>query len=215
MPPRPFPWPLAVGTDICSISRIREVLSNTGWRQRAKGTKMNSHGSPAQRSMLRHFLNNLMTYDEMMHFLHRFPFVLAVDNTLPRSFAEVDYKEPSNKWHMVNSHLAGRFAAKEAITKAYGGQVSRHQITILRATDHQPQAMVHAEPRIMSPQQKSYLHKQFGFRISDSDTKVSLENFDPAPAKFEDLEGQVVKLSISHDGDYATATCLAPTDALP
>lgn len=67
----------------------------------------------------------------------------------------------------------------------------------------------------MSPQQKLYLHKQFGFRISDSDTKVSLENFDPAPAKFEDLEGQVVKLSISHDGDYATATCLAPTDALP
>ncbi|KAK8159758.1 hypothetical protein IWX90DRAFT_309990 [Phyllosticta citrichinensis] len=214
MPPRPFPWPLSVGTDICGISRIREVLSNTGWRARAKGLRQHSHGGLSQRAKLRRFLHTLMTYDEILHFLHRFPFVLAVDSRSPTY--EVDNKVPSSEWHPTNAHLAGRFAAKEAISKAFGGNVSRHQITILRSmldSHQQPQAVVHAEPRVMSPQQKLHLHKKFGFQFADLDPQVSLENFDPAPAEAEDLEGQLVKLSISHDGDYATAVCIAPTAA--
>ena len=28
---------------------------------------------------------------------------------------------------------------------------------------------------------------------------------------FDELDGQIVRLSISHDGDYAYAVCMAPT----
>lgn len=165
----------------------------------------------SQGAKLRSFLRTLMTYDEILHFSQRFPFVLAVDDRWP--LFDLDNKVPSSEWHPANAHLAGRFAAKEAISKAFGGNVSRHQITILRSTPdshQQPQAVVHAEPRVMSPQQKLHLHKMFGFQFSNLDKQVSLKNFDPAAAKVEDLEGQSVKLSISHDGNYATAVCIAP-----
>ncbi len=35
------------------------------------------------------------------------------------------------------------------------------------------------------------------------------------PSKFENIDGQMVRLSISHDGEYATAVCLAITDETP
>ena len=37
----------------------------------------------------------------------------------------------------------------------------------------------------------------------------------PSRLLFDDLTGQVAKVSISHDGDYATAVCLAANEPIP
>ncbi|KAK7518356.1 uncharacterized protein IWZ02DRAFT_316371 [Phyllosticta citriasiana] len=197
MPPRPFPWPLAVGTDICSISRLRTMV------MKRNNGPAHTHSRASQVAVMRRLISTLMTYDEIVYFYKRF---------LPQ------LRTPAGEWHAewppVYDHLAGRFAAKEAISKAFGGTVSRHQITILpQPASRPPLAVVHAEPRVMSPQQKLHLHKAFDFKFADLDTQASLVKFDPEPARVEDLEGQLVKLSISHDSQYATAVCIAPTDA--
>ncbi|PVI04533.1 hypothetical protein DM02DRAFT_585818 [Periconia macrospinosa] len=57
MPPRPFPLPLRVGTDICSISRIRKILAP------AEGTTI---------PRLERFLPKLLTWPERQYFGNRF-----------------------------------------------------------------------------------------------------------------------------------------------
>ncbi|KAI9051743.1 hypothetical protein LZ554_004783 [Drepanopeziza brunnea f. sp. 'monogermtubi'] len=88
--------------------------------------------------------------------------------------------------------LAGRFAAKEAIIKAHHfRRLTYHSISILRPTltpghtgSFPPIAVVLPEP---------------------GKERV----WDPLNGKTVSDEGQQVRLSISHDGLYATATCLA------
>lgn len=57
MPLRPFPFPLRVGTDICSIARIRKLLT-----PRSKGTI----------PPLLRLLPKLLTWPERQHFWDRF-----------------------------------------------------------------------------------------------------------------------------------------------
>ncbi|KAF2637478.1 hypothetical protein P280DRAFT_433251 [Massarina eburnea CBS 473.64] len=66
MPPRPFPFPLRVGTDICSIKRIQTLLC--------------SHQSPQRR--LERFLPKLLTWPERQYFRSRFPSSHLRDNNL-------------------------------------------------------------------------------------------------------------------------------------
>jgi holo-[acyl-carrier protein] synthase len=57
MPLRPFPFPLRVGTDICSIARIRKLLT----------PKIEGTTPPLVR-----FLPKLLTWPERQYFWHRF-----------------------------------------------------------------------------------------------------------------------------------------------
>lgn len=57
MPPRPFPFPLRVGTDICSIARLHQILT----------PKPKSEVLPLQR-----FLPKLLTWPERQYFWGRF-----------------------------------------------------------------------------------------------------------------------------------------------
>lgn len=78
MPPRPFPYPLRVGADICSVSRIRAIISRPH-----KGS-----GKPA----LERFLNRILTSPERRYFWERFG---PADNV-------------STKFDTVSQFLAGR-----------------------------------------------------------------------------------------------------------
>lgn len=42
-------------------------------------------------------------------------------------------------------------------------------------------------------------------------SEQELEGGCPPMKDFDELDGQIVRLSISHDGDYAYAVCMAPT----
>lgn len=58
MPPRPFPFPLRIGTDICYLPRIRNLF------------KTSSHGNSV--GLFERFLKRILTHPERVHFRHRF-----------------------------------------------------------------------------------------------------------------------------------------------
>lgn len=57
MPPRPFPFSLRVGTDLCNIPRIRKLITDTGDKRR----------NPYQA-----LLSKLLTHPERAYFRKRF-----------------------------------------------------------------------------------------------------------------------------------------------
>lgn len=58
MPPRPFPFPLRVGIDLCSVTRIRSVITR----------KVNGNKGPP----LNAFLQRVLTHPERSYFRERF-----------------------------------------------------------------------------------------------------------------------------------------------
>ncbi|KAF2995076.1 hypothetical protein E8E13_002848 [Curvularia kusanoi] len=88
MPPRPFPFPLRIGTDICHIPRMRKLI--TGKDNGDKGRLINA------------LLRRILTHPERVYFRNRFGSNEAI-------YADIN---PAAKF------LAGRFAAKEACRKA-------------------------------------------------------------------------------------------------
>ncbi|KAF3041781.1 hypothetical protein E8E11_000288 [Didymella keratinophila] len=88
MAPRPFPLPLRIGTDICRVERIAQII---------KARDTTDPGQP-----LRRFLNRILTYPERVYFRQRFGNNDAIFRNLQNASA----------------FLAGRFAAKEACRKA-------------------------------------------------------------------------------------------------
>ena len=78
-----------------------------------------------------------------------------------------------------------------------------------------PQAIVLDKEQAMTTMQRCFLRDRLKF------TFLAEVAGEPAPScksldlchKLGDLNGQVVHVSISHDGDYATAVCIAPSCA--
>lgn len=191
MPPRPFPFPLRVGTDIVRVNRIREAIT----RNRKTG------------SQLHPFLNKLLTRREQQVFFRMFPDFHVTDTTrLPR----------------VSEHLAGRFAAKEAAIKAA-----------------KPRKLVYLDIEVLRQgetgemygliRDNTFVHERHGIKrlnlketaASGSSTAETATEYPFASRKEipeesdHDPAGQMVALSISHEGEYATATCIAPLGEVP
>jgi holo-[acyl-carrier protein] synthase len=78
MPPRLFPYPLRIGTDVCNVSRLRRIFA----------TK-NRHGQPY---MLHKFLKKVLTQPERIYFEDRFG----------------QSQEVMTKLEAVSEYLAGR-----------------------------------------------------------------------------------------------------------
>ena len=98
-----------------------------------------------------------------------------------------------------------RWAAKEAIIKACPRRLTFHDIIIAIRPDQKPYGIVldHTSERKrlsddLSLRRRRYLQNQ-------------LKN--QANGSLEDLSGQIVPLSISHDGEYATAIALYPEES--
>ncbi|KAJ4359127.1 hypothetical protein N0V95_002451 [Ascochyta clinopodiicola] len=137
MPPRPFPIPLRVGTDLCSVPRIRSLLTQ----------KPYTNKGPA----LKAFLSKILTHPERAYFRGRF----GDDESVFR-----------------NTDNVARFLAG-----------SEHQ-------SQRPQALVlhEALPELEKP-----------------------EAADQAAFDVEALDGQLCEISITHDGDFASAVALVPS----
>lgn len=58
MPPRPFPFPLRVGTDLCHVKRISQII---------KEKENGNSGRP-----LEQFLSKILTHPERAYFRQRF-----------------------------------------------------------------------------------------------------------------------------------------------
>ncbi|TWU76395.1 hypothetical protein ED733_006646 [Metarhizium rileyi] len=156
---RPFPFPINVGTDICQISRIYNILS-----------------SPRR---IR-FVNRVLAPEEVVRHDSRLKWPAASlkgdgDSERPRSDGQTDL------WHTA-AFVAGRFAAKEAAIKAHSHRrLTFHDVVIERRAE-------------------------VGQRLGSGPPVARIK----AAGGHGDDDSALV--SISHDGDYATAVCVAHLD---
>ncbi|KAI9720263.1 MAG: hypothetical protein M1812_003081 [Candelaria pacifica] len=195
MVPKAFPYPLGVGIDICHIPRVQSLITRDGgkWLSRFAKRIFNDHER----------------------------------NAFKR---KVDASNNSRDNRLLAQWLAGRFAAKEAAFKAVGTRrLSWHDITICDGrpvqptTDRcsgsgeacgsivrqiKPYALIHPPRRSPSPSKNPSAN-----RVCAEDTLPSIPETEEEPLMEAqdgwDSECQVAELSISHDGDYATAVVLA------
>ncbi|KAI6910736.1 hypothetical protein KC318_g8821 [Hortaea werneckii] len=224
MPPRPFPFALGIGTDICHRKRIEQLLLKPPPQARKKN--------------LTRFLVRFLTSREISIFWRKFEdesglFVSQLEN--------------------VTRYLAGRWAAKEATIKAcQWRQLSFKHIQILRQQGglgvdqtgatyalilDRPASAFRAAFNSKSQDQPSGFEDDVAMQehvsgfsssasISADDTTseqrrhphppstVDQHDFISAEAQNDDPSGQIAKISISHDGEYATAVCLAAEEPM-
>ncbi|KAI6911556.1 hypothetical protein D0869_10956 [Hortaea werneckii] len=224
MPPRPFPFALGIGTDICHRKRIEQLLLKPPPQARKKN--------------LTRFLVRFLTSREISIFWRKF---------------EDESGLFASQLENVTRYLAGRWAAKEATIKAcQWRQLSFKHIQILRQQGglradqtgatyalilDKPasafQAAFHSRSRDQSFDFEDNAAKQdHSSGLSSSESIVSDNNtneqrrevhppsmvdehdFISAEVQNEDLPGQIAKISISHDGEYATAVCMAAEEPM-
>ncbi|EME79432.1 uncharacterized protein MYCFIDRAFT_79493 [Pseudocercospora fijiensis CIRAD86] len=183
MPPRPFPSQLRVGTDICQVSRIAKLIA----KQRRPDSKPGAS--------LHSFLRHLLTFRERLEF----------DLRYDKENKGYDTGKPSVS---VIHHLAGRWAAKEAIIKALKPRkVTFADIEVLRRPGSNSTVGVILDRRADADAAGKHYRKTF----EPGNEKASLEELaQKALALWRSAEGQEVQVSISHETEYATAVCLAP-----
>lgn len=171
-PLRPFPLPLNIGTDICHIARIYDILQKPGGgglvrRILTEGERQRASARLAPLSR-----------------------VTPTSTTTPR-LGHVTRRQQQGRdpalWETA-AFVAGRFAAKEAAIKAHGGhrRLTFHDITIerreLSGGEGAHESLLGSGPPVARIRAE-------GSGGDDADTSAMI--------------------SISHDGEYATAVCLA------
>ncbi|EMF10868.1 uncharacterized protein SEPMUDRAFT_150826 [Sphaerulina musiva SO2202] len=199
MPPRPFPFALRIGTDIVSQARLRDLIT----RPKA------GHGTGTQ---LDAFLRRVFTEREQFVFWKRFAgFHVSNTQRLP----------------LVVSHLAGRWAAKEAAIKAVKPRkVTHRDVEILQDRDTKElYALIQDHPNVLGAPyfRIKHLDLQNNSPAESEEKEPSVPSQGSMPnlesqeqqENPDDSAAQVAKISISHDADYATAVCLAAEDPIP
>jgi holo-[acyl-carrier protein] synthase len=186
MPPplRPFPFPsLSIGTDIAHIPRIARHVAS-------------------QRTLPR-FLRKLFTAREERAFHLRFPLrsLESADSGFESGSGEGE-GEQRKREDAAARYLAGRWAAKEAVVKACSWRrLVFDEIQILREEGSESKRVYGV---ILDRAEVRRAMGRDGWGAKDETRGEALvEEVD------EDIPGQIVKISISHDGEYATAVCLA------
>jgi holo-[acyl-carrier protein] synthase len=185
-PPRPFPFPsLSIGTDIAHIPRIAKLVAS-------------------QRKLPR-FLRKVLTSREERDFHLRFPQKVSKGAEGGSGFSEGEQKSVQRIDEAAAARfLAGRWAAKEAVVKACAWRkLTFDEIQIRKdAGSRRVYGVVLDKPEV----RKAMRQMKNGEDARSGDTasqEHTVEGEEEAPA------GQIVKISISHDGEYATAVCLA------
>ncbi|KAJ9635857.1 hypothetical protein H2201_000148 [Coniosporium apollinis] len=255
MPLRPFPHPFRVGTDICHIPRIRQIITRETHR---------TPDSPPTPTSLFRLLNHVLTAPEQRQFWRRWK---CSDDIFTGKNKNLRIGEVA-RW------LAGRWAAKEAVVKACGPpRIGFGRMLVMGRETGEPFAVVcdkyvwrepledwvkrfggkgmpeegvnperdavrdadeswQEEGEVLERFFKSGLDKlprlsskgrqpehnrsrqdevgpdmrQDEGQTRDSRPKAYLTMHD---VDFDELHGQIARLSISHDGEYATAVCIA------
>jgi len=195
MPPpllRPFPFPtLSIGTDIAHVPRIARLVA-----------------SPRT---LPRFLRKVLTSREERDFHLRFPSKLRLrggnhlsGDVLLRGPGAVDRAKSEGagengdgdyaRWvERAAKFLAGRWAAKEAVVKACSWRrLMFDEVMVLKEDGGK---------------------RVYGVILDEREVRKNDES-DTMRQWHEEPTGQVVQLSISHDGEYATAVCLAADESL-
>ncbi|EMC93515.1 hypothetical protein BAUCODRAFT_159200 [Baudoinia panamericana UAMH 10762] len=223
MPIRPFPLALGVGNDIAHVQRFKDVVAK------------HRHDPELATRRFHRFVRRLFTWRELEDF-YRHP---AYRGGVGRNNGAV---VDDNIWR----HLAGRWAAKEAVIKAvHWRRLTFKHIMVLRSHRSTKDATGPLYALILDKPAASWdsmsisrwaRHSGEDLRDSeegadhDSDAwqlplSEAAHDTDPARANSErdvddnsipaglqtdeHLTGQIAKISISHDGGFASAVCIA------
>lgn len=226
---RPFPFPsLSIGTDIAHVPRIarlvasrrifprflRKVLTSREERdfhlrfpQNASGGIKSGRGSSggeqdSRQDAAKRAMSGLVREAAVSRPALDAP-QLLLRNALGDTESQDDYYEKEQRSQWVNKaamFLAGRWAAKEAVVKACSWRsLTFDEIQILKDPwSKRVYGVILDEPEVRETLQRTpWIQK------SDSPGEALVWDSDG------DIAGQIVKVSISHDGEYATAVCLA------
>ena len=179
---RPFPFPsLSIGTDIAHIPRIARLVAS-------------------QRTLPR-FLRKVLTSREEREFHIRFS---KSGYANAGSDSEIGGEARDSRWvDEAARFLAGRWAAKEAIVKACSWRsLTFDEIQIRKETGSKRiYGVILDKPEVRRTMRN--MHTEQDVRSNDEESEYVGDQGNDDPA------GQVVKISISHDGEYATAVCMA------
>jgi holo-[acyl-carrier protein] synthase len=183
---RPFPFPsLSIGTDIAHIPRIAKLVAS-------------QHKFPR-------FLRKVLTSREERDFHLRFPRIVSKVTESDSGISEGEQKSTERIDDAGAARfLAGRWAAKEAVVKACSWRsLTFDEIQIRKdAGSRRVYGVILDKPVVRRAMRQVKNGEDVRFKDMASQ-EHSVEGEEEAPA------GQMVKISISHDGEYATAVCLA------
>ena len=173
MPKLMFPVPITVGNDICKVERVRKLLQTYG----------------------RRFVNKILAQNEA-----RPPEVDNIGNLPKLEFSTADQTPSLDR---ASRFLAGRFAAKEAVMKAYGHRpLSLHSIRITSLGDANSPRRSNADSNI-----RSWVSGSRDAHIPAESTGARIKKSGPPIAVI--ANSWIAQVSISHETDYAIATCIA------
>ncbi|KAK4155401.1 hypothetical protein C8A00DRAFT_31733 [Chaetomidium leptoderma] len=218
-PPLPFPFPLRIGTDICRVGRIGRILRSrqcTRFIQRVLAPEELARAKPALRQVLEAAANNAARTTAAEISLKE-PRGLRggpawqtrgkqageprtdkeeeeEEEELSEELSEADrevYKRAAThlagRWGSAKQEKGSKFAAKEAAFKAHPHlRLGFHDILILAASEAQE------------------LTGDLVLNSWSNAAPVALIRATNGGA----ARDQMARVSISHDGDYATAMCI-------
>ncbi|KAI1105175.1 hypothetical protein F4804DRAFT_304937 [Jackrogersella minutella] len=202
--------PIGIGTDICQTSRIYKIMISD------KGTK---------------FIHRLFSKEERGYRRIQRILFLSYREARWQNFSSASDNAPTKVMERAAEYIAGRFAAKEAVKKAY----SLRELTfgdIIITYEDQLKARLEGKtaPPVTPRQVWEYAQEQERERALqgqgwDKSQEMSQEQPQEPPPEADDryfssppvaiitgngiYEDAYARVSISHDGDYATAMCLA------
>ncbi|OQO02573.1 hypothetical protein B0A48_12101 [Cryoendolithus antarcticus] len=226
---RAFPMPaLGVGTDICAVSRISHIINRRlpqTSRPRApanKSAKTEAEPIPVRTDAIKrmhHFTRRILTPVERYAFSKTYgPSISALEQH-GREPVEDVVKHPNSHIANISRHLAGRWAAKEAVIKAcHWRDLSVQEVQIMVSKESRKIYGVILDER----QETEKLSLGTLSHVIDEAVETAKHEGDGADAygtypevvsgKPKAGPGIVVRVSISHDGQYATAVCVAVAD---
>ncbi|KAK4174374.1 hypothetical protein QBC36DRAFT_243500 [Triangularia setosa] len=230
--PIPFPLGLTLGTDVCMIPRVYSLISTN------QGTPIiPTLGRPfAGLNNVDRFTRKLLTKNEQQRledmpvYLNAMKVMSFQDGIGPTKYTNMLMKQRSERkgevWKLAE-WLAGRWAAKEAVIKAHSfragtsaGKVAFRGVEIVvegeeklgrEKEDVEGEGKGDSEEEMEPRDKGDYITGPIGGMVGVR-SELGRATGPPVAMILGDekrgVRGQVALLSISHDGDYATAVCL-------
>ena len=245
MPPKPFPFPLNVGIDICHVPRIRKLI-------------LKDHGHYLIPWVTRIF--NTIEYGDVRRRLHAYKIqAFQVSNghgTLPPRSTDTQGKpnpdqSPEDSFAqwiagrltlssyisqiairficLLRPFLLLRFAAKEAAIKAHTSRrlyyrdisILSTQLEGFESSGLQTKPVVLVDPPRAIVRISNDIAQKRGLLVARSATTqggespLDAEGFVTRNIRIREDERRTAQISISHENQYAVAVCMAVDDVWP
>ncbi|KAF7947715.1 hypothetical protein EAE96_008795 [Botrytis aclada] len=225
--PRAFPFPVNIGTDICRISRIQDIL--TKHQSKYAHRFIRRIFTPQEQVWYRPRLLPLIEY---LYFMERREFIQGKiekqERWKAKSLEALIGLVPPKETPLLDSTAANDKPVGSLIWPTYGAQEDLKKLTKEEEESilFQLKENVRGVARFVAGRfaakeaaKKAFSKRKLNFHDITIDSP-SLDNLrSRAPVTLiksaTGQEDQIVPMSISHDGDYATAVCMSCEDVAP